>query len=163
MDSNEMRKIFVGQNSNYYTAQWDLHEKTGIRMLPNKAAFSVFWFFYRKMYLIGTGILIGLIIMSFVIQIILTYAGLPETISIQAGRLVVLGFWVFIGLKANPIYLHHVERKIAKVKEGNPNDLENALKKSGGVSAVAVLIPIAIIAGFMYLLIMFLSQLVKMI
>ncbi|NPV00541.1 MAG: DUF2628 domain-containing protein [Brevinematales bacterium] len=163
MDTTEMRKIFVGQNSDYYVTQWDLNEKTGIRMTANKAAFDIFWFFYRKMYLIGTGILLGLITISFIVQITLSSLGVPENISIQIGRIAGMVFWVFAGIKANYIYLKHVDRKIAKIKERNPENLEEELKRAGGVSVVALLLPIAMLAGYAAFLIWFISVMVKMI
>jgi hypothetical protein len=163
MDQMEMRKAFVGQNSEYYMNQWDPSQNNGMKVLVNKAAFSIFWFFYRKMYLIGMGILNGLIVISFIIQILLTSLGIPEPISINIGRFVTLGLWAYIGIKANEIYLGHVDRKIARVKEAAGTDLETALKKSGGVSAAGVLIPIVILFGYGVFMLWLISMLFKMI
>ena len=94
--------------------------------------FGMWYLFYRKMYLIGlieciVSILLGYIFSSIIVSIVLA---------------------VIIGFIANPLYLNHVKRSVASIKEMNKDKSFEQLKEichyQGGTSGVNVILAIVI-------------------
>ncbi len=90
-----------------------------------------FYFFYRKMYLIG-----------FIIVILNTII----LILFNLGFIVSIILFFVVGVFTNQIYMIHVKGKIRKIKADNPNlsreELANLCSKEGGTSLGSVMLGI---------------------
>lgn len=79
------------------------------------------WFFYRKLYLIGIGLLLFPVLLAVLI---------PQFADLN------IGFAGALGITANGIYMWHAARKIEKLKKLNlsSDELKERVKDAGGTS-----------------------------
>ena len=157
----ELRKEFVGPNSEYYIPAWDAYRNEGTKLPFNKAALTVFWFFYRKMYLVGSGVFFLTLIIQFLVQSILVIIHADATVAVIAGYTALAGWWIFVGFRANRFYFNHAERKIRKLTIDSPGDLRAAAARKGGVGFVGMIIPVVIFGAVALLFLLLTAFVVK--
>ena len=137
--------------------------------------FGFLYFFYRKMYKIGS-ILLGIYLLTNIPSLILSFHMLRQTIadpmlvtSLQydftgleglqiLSQLLTyarLGLAVFVGFTANHFYYKHCRQKIEKLRGlssgGSENEYYQTLSSVGGVSALAVFVVLALLLGLTFL------------
>lgn len=122
-------ELFIGNNSDFYIEKKRIMEEQNRIYSWNWAAFfiSPIWFVYRKMYVLGIGLM-------FLNTISPSFIGILISIS--------------SGLYANTLYLEHVDKEILKLSELDENSKSEFISKKGGVSifiSIAVLILLFII------------------
>lgn len=158
---------YVGNGSAYYLPRFQIIEETGRSLFPNLGAFifNFMYFFYRKMYLIGS-ILLGLYIISSIPSYLYTWELLPKMLfefglgpDVEINQLAVDHFfWLsritqginfFIGLIfslcANRFYYSKVTTAVSAIRteatsKTPPAEYSGTLARSGGTSKTAVLI-----------------------
>ena len=121
INDEELLKAFIGKNYDKITTK------------PFNFAgffFTVFYMFYRKMFLYGTILAIAhMVILCIVNSIIVTII-----------------FIIAMGLLANKIYLYYSKKKIIKIKLQNPqkniNELKDICSKKGGTSILILILGI---------------------
>lgn len=135
----EQRALFIGEKySKYYQSKFE-------KITPKKqmvgfhwaAFFLTFaWMFYRKMYVIGFGFLILMIILN------LIFENLGMTNSSMG-----IGISVVCGLMGNAIYMNFVDKKLEKINaEFNTQDeINQEIQKQGGTNPIALGVSIALI------------------
>lgn len=143
--------IFVGQNSHYFLPRFKVMSKVR-SIVVNWAAFIFMgiYFLYRKMYALGTVIIIGTILLSIPSMLaLIENANSVEALNTSTldaallGKLVTIASFisaflrVFCGLFANKIYQKHAIKKIAKIKSdpkiNSKEEYYSMLKKKGSV------------------------------
>ena len=129
---DECAWVFFGPNANYYLERWQLRQQ-GKYVTFNVAAFfgGLFWFAYRRMYLVLFFIFVALILETLVEQ-----ALIGEQQSTRATVLANLVFASLYGAFGNSLYLWDAERKMRKiVRLGLPREeLLARLRRAGGAS-----------------------------
>ncbi|UYZ63744.1 DUF2628 domain-containing protein [Hymenobacter weizhouensis] len=136
---------FFGPQAEYYLERWRLRQQ-GRRLTFNLAAFlaGLFWFAYRRMYLVFFCLLGFLLVESMAEEAVF---GEPSTASTIAANLLFGSLYGFLG---NNLYLWHAERKIRRLLAlGLPKDeLLVRLRRAGGTSWVPVLVMLALLVLF---------------
>lgn len=109
---------------------------------------GMYYFFYRKMYLLGLAFLIVTILFSVVVYFI------PQDISLYLvlGYLaLVLIFNIVLSISFNRMYVNYANRKIESIKRKNPKitkfELEERIKYSGGTNILAPALLLLLIIG----------------
>ncbi|RSK43552.1 DUF2628 domain-containing protein [Hymenobacter perfusus] len=129
---------FFGRNAEYYLQTWRLRQQ-GKYITFNAAAFflGLFWFLYRRMYLVSV-LIVALLTLEAEIekQVTGVQRGIGATVLISLVNASLLGFF------ANSLYLWHAERKMRKLLAlGLPREeLLARLRRAGGNSWWAILV-----------------------
>jgi hypothetical protein len=156
------RKIFIGNNADYYIRIWRANQSGKIFASWNWPAFFLgpTWLLYRKMYqfylflLVIRWILFPLLLL--VATLVLGSREKEEVVEVM-GCLVVFNLAVpfVIGIFANSWYQRHADIKIERIlcKTSDPAEQELSIKRKGGTGIVlpivrAVMIPIIITGIF---------------
>lgn len=134
---------FFGPQAEYYLERWRQRQQ-GQHLTFNVAAFfaGLFWFAYRRMYLLFFGLL-GFIIAESMVEESLF--GEPSTATTL---LVNLACSSFYGCLGNAIYLWHAERKIRQlIAQDLPREeLLVRLRRAGGTSWTPILVLLGVVA-----------------
>ena len=158
--------VFVGPNYSYFLNRFRQIENEGRNIQPNLSAmlFNFFYYFYRRMYMVGAGMLLAFVaclipfflfsweIMPYVLGN-LGLAGPPEVpVNMQAAEaysgILVLAlflnfvFSVIVSLFANRMYHKHVVAKISQTINESRNgvDYRVLLPRVGGVDWLSVVL-----------------------
>ena len=128
MEENLVKK-FIGEKADIMYEK--LQKKGSFNIFA--ALFTVFYFLYRKMYLVA---LVVFIVQGMVVDAKNSY--------------LTIAFTILMGFVFYPIYKIHIEGKINKIKEqtSNEEEIENICVEKGGVSVaalLALLIPVILI------------------
>lgn len=127
----------VFKNTEYYMPKFDLMKKTNQKVSWNWSAFffSSYWAIYRKMYLVGFGI----ICLDIFLNIMMPFSFLLLNLIIA----------IIFGLYGNYMYLTTIEKKSGNLKHLDDNLKEYVIRKHGGVNLLlALLIPFLSILVF---------------
>ncbi len=161
--------LYIGPNSHYFLPRFkQMSEHSGISFNFSAFLFHFVYFFYRKMYLAGT-LLLLLAAMTFVPALFIareyTIFVLENFSDISVGimpvfepvnhlwayrllpytRMVMLGIMFLLALFANQLYMQHVFHKVAKIREHlgstvNDQIYTDSLVRCGRTSRVAVVL-----------------------
>ncbi len=161
--------LYIGPNSHYFLPRFkQMSEHSGISFNFSAFLFHFVYFFYRKMYLAGT-LLLLLAAMTFVPALFIareyTIFVLENFSDISVGimpvfepvnhlwayrllpytRMVMLGIMFLLALFANQLYMQHVFHKVAKIREhlgstANDQIYTDSLVRCGRTSRVAVVL-----------------------
>ncbi|ACO03033.1 MAG TPA: DUF2628 domain-containing protein [Persephonella sp.] len=145
--STEEIKAFVGEKSDYYIKKFEKFEKGGsISWNWSAFFFGVLWMFYRKMYLYGTGIFLGILFLNIILEILKVNPVVSTGVS--------LWLWIGFGMFGNYIYYIFVINSIKKLKKQFHSEEQffELLKKKGGVNKLILYIFGAL--GLIYLLLL---------
>ena len=110
---------------------------------------GIYYFLYRKMWLY-TILTILIAIASFILTFVfeLWYLLFIPTI-----------YMIFMSIKFNELYLNIAKKKVEKIKSNNPDktnqELVNICKKKGGVSILAVILPMVLIFPIVFFVVFF--------
>jgi hypothetical protein len=138
----EMLRLFVGPNADkflkIYRAQRDGKRAFSFNWVVLLAALP--WFFYRKLYVIGVGLLLVPII---VVVIFPKLSGVGTT-----------GFAAALAVLANMLYVQIALRRIKKLKALNlsPAERDERIRKAGGTSPAGAVFGTLILASMIALL-----------
>lgn len=150
--TNEELRLFVGKKADYYLKQFAITQDTQPLYKMNVAAFliSIFWLFYRKMYLIGMlfflAIIVEITISDFIFINVLGYTSSPKMYDAMKAIM----YPAICAAFANRWYFFHTKRKISEIKQRIlADDLQLiAIKTKGGTSIVAsILGPVLLLAS----------------
>jgi hypothetical protein len=135
--SKEEYAAFLGSKADYYLDKWESIAQGSKNNLNGYAfLFGLFWFLYRKMYLLSLIILAILTLESIVETAILEYfnAG-PDTYKIMNMVAYIVCSFIF-GSYGNWLYLKDTQRQIRRLKKApvNQETYWTKLKKAGGTS-----------------------------
>ncbi|MDQ7056660.1 MAG: DUF2628 domain-containing protein [Persephonella sp.] len=132
MDKWEVYRIFIGKNADYYIEKFKKFEESGGALSWNWAAFflGLLWVFYRKMYLYGAIILLGIFLIG-----ALTAVGSNPLLSIG----IQLWLWIGFGAFGNYLYYTFVKKKVSYIQSQSKNEKEmiENLAKEGGTNFLA--------------------------
>ena len=169
--------FIVRQNYIYFLRVFKIFSQRAKAKIFNWSSFlfGFLYFFYRKMYKIGS-ILLGIYLLTNIPSLILSFHMLRQTIadpmlvtSLQydftgleglqiLSQLLTyarLGLAVFVGFTANHFYYKHCRQKIEKLRGlssgGSENEYYQTLSSVGGVSALAVFVVLALLLGLTFL------------
>ena len=122
-------KSLIGTKQEYYVPKFSQMKQLNKKMTWNWPAFLVApaWFFYRKMYVYGIGMLILNIIMGELVDSVLS-------IAISA----------VVAVFANYIYMDWLEKLSLQMKSMTPTVKEAFIKEKGGTSGMAILVCVVI-------------------
>jgi hypothetical protein len=133
----EIIKLFVQKNSDYYISKWKLMTAKNSMISWNWASFffTGLWFGYRKM--IFYGFLYVLISVLFSLPVI--------------GFFLWLSAWIGVGMFGNYLYGKYTYEKLKELKFLYPNeaDFKTAVIEKGGTSIIDVIL-IMILSFFIY-------------
>lgn len=163
---------YVGGGSAYYLPRFQIMSETGRSFLPSLSAFvfNFFFYFYRKMYLIG-GILLALwavsmipsffIIWEYTLPLTLKQMGMIATVSINQAavdhyawldsitRAIHMSIVLIFSFYANRIYYNKASSAVQAIHAGaeqnDQQDYAKALAQAGGTSKAAVIVVAALI------------------
>jgi hypothetical protein len=132
---------FVSVNSKYYMRAFNSVKENSLNISWNWAAFwlSPYWFFYRKMYKIGS-ILLGA---NIFISIFFMYSAPALAFMIFAA------IWAAEGMFSNYLYMRYVQEEISIAQSMDSYQREQHFKQKGGTNvgvAIGVLAVYFIIA-----------------
>lgn len=152
--TNEELRLFVGRKADYYMKQFEMIQATQPVSKMNIPALlvSLFWLFYRKMYLIGIAFFLTIVVVTTSSDIIfINLLGYASTPKIFSGALSMM-FPAICATFANKWYLFHAKRKITEIKQrGTVDNLQlDAIKKKGGTSIVASILGPALLLFFAF-------------
>ncbi len=144
LTEEDMLKIFVGPNSDKFVDIYRAEQTKSQAKFMSRFNFVVMlfptaWFFYRKLYLIGVGVLL------FPFILITIFPALSEiSMAGGAGALAVLG---------NSLYVWFALKRIKKLKDQNINEdeLKERLASMGGTSPVGAAFGALILASLIAL------------
>ncbi len=132
MDKWEMYKTFIGKNADYYIEKFKKFEESGGALSWNWAAFflGLLWVFYRKMYLYGAVIFLGIILIG-----VFVAAGSNQILSIG----IQLWLWIGFGAFGNYLYYIFVKKTVSDIQSQAKNEKELIanLTKKGGTNLLA--------------------------
>lgn len=139
--TNEELRLFVGKKADYYLKQFEnIQDKQPVAKMNLPALFiSIFWLFYRKMYLIGILLFLAVVvettISNFIFINLLGYASSPKMYNGMKTFL----YPAICAALANRWYLFHAKKKIEKIKQSilSEDSKPAAIKKEGGTSIVS--------------------------
>lgn len=134
IEDDEVSKIFVAKNYEYFLRKWEIAEQKKGKLSWNWAAFLLgfSWMAYRKMYLYSW-IFIGVVI----VEILCEYAfGFPDKLS----NAINIGIAATFGSQGNSWYKLHVERKVKEITAMvTPEQAKIELARQGGTSIGAAI------------------------
>ena len=158
---------WLGKNAAYYLTNFKAMQLTGRKISASFAAFffGPFYFFYRKMWAEGLGLLLanGILRIPIVFQL-MAYAGHPMALNVPAQT---LSIWVAVcstlnillmfaqGLFALWLYRRRSAAAIQKILDTHPADPEAELARAGGVSVAGAVIGIVATGVIIYAICMF--------
>lgn len=146
-------QAYFGTQAQYYT------EKYRSYLLANKFTFNIapffigfLWFFYRKLWIEGTVILIFTIVLGVVEGFVYDLFAVSESIQTTIFYVSSFAFGMLWGFTGNYFYLRRSEKSINDVLSTTSDEEERVgmLSKKGGVS----LIPFIIILLFIILILL---------
>ena len=167
--------MYVGPNYTYFLPRFLHMEKTGRVIQPNIAAvfFNFFYYFYRKMYLVGAGMLAAfllclvpffMIFWEFLPEALYQsgFAGPPEvpvdmyrielySIMFTGALILNFVFSIVISLFANRLYYKQAAAKIREVMYDYPvvQEYRIILPRVGGVNRISIVLLVGtLIVGF---------------
>jgi hypothetical protein len=141
-------------DDDYYLEKWrglqqDRSKFAGFNLFA--ALFGPVWCFYRKMYVLGSVILLAELLLPIIIGIsytVITHGHIINTPPAQMAGY--FGTWIItrvgLGFLANIAYFRKAVKVIARANSLNvPNDIYlNIIRSAGGINFPAIFIPIAI-------------------
>lgn len=142
ISDNRKRALFIGPKfTTYYYGKFSKIDQNNSASGFNLAAFffGFLWFFYRKMYVYG----------SLVILLMLLVSVVSEYLELKAS-LFSLPMAIALGVYANRIYKVFVDQKIRKIESLQVADLEHTLMTRGRTSWIAA-------GGILLLMVMLLT------
>lgn len=121
--------IYIGNNSEYYTAKFNVMKSQNKKNTGNWCAFlfAPYWFIYRKMYGYGAAILGGVFILSLLGWF---------------GSLLSFGGYITFGILGNYIYLQQVEKNVQQGKALSEPYKSQHISKVGGVNTTATVLTV---------------------
>ena len=148
MDKWEIYRMFVGKNADYYIEKFKKFEESGGALSWNWAAFffGILWVFYRKMYLYGALIFLGIILLGVFVAV---SSNQILSIGIQ------LWLWIGFGAFGNYLYYIFVKKTVSDIQSQAKNEKEliESLAKKGGTSFLAPILFIILMILFQIVMI----------
>ncbi len=130
-------RLFIGKNVDRYlpTPKWN-----GVVFF-----FPIPWFFYRKLYLMGVGVLFGVILVGNFI---------PPVLGENFPLAIVVG--LLLAGSANSWYMWYARRKVRDIlqRDLSPEERETLARKAGGTSALGAVLGALIMLALVALAIM---------
>lgn len=167
---------YVGSGSGYYIPRFKIMSEKGHSLMPNFAAlfFHFFYYFYRKMYLVGT-LMLALYMLSMIPNFIYTkevfpllmqQMGYAVTNTVEVNQtLIDHYFWlagvtrtinfvigVVVSMIANRLYYSHTIKAVHQIRKSaedqnfDKGKYEYILSTTGGTSKGAVIVAVSVLA-----------------
>ncbi len=163
---------YIKLNSNYYICEFKkIQNNKSSRFNIGAFLFTGFWMLYRKQYTLGTIVFVVMSFIDIISRLCLLninasdelYGNIFSNLS-SSQRLILIAvvfiefaIRIFLGFKANRIYMKHCISKIKSIKS-NPDitqDISQKIKNSGGVSFIMVSILMMITVIYRYVILYF--------
>lgn len=163
---------YIKLNSNYYVCEFKkIQNNQSSRFNIGAFLFSGFWMIYRKQYILGTLVFVAMSFIDIISRLFLLNVNISNELygdilsvlsNSQKAVLIAVVFIefairIFLGLKANRIYMKHCISKIKSIKSASeiPQDISQKIRNSGGVSFIMVSILMMITIIYRYLILYF--------
>lgn len=132
-------RLFIGNNADYYLKYYKKLKETSKKISWNWSAslLSPYWFFARKMYLLGSIVTFIIVMFSQGAAMLVNYIDNPKIYALSMPwSIACIAFWIFIGAFANYFYISHMESKVIFPGEDgiNKEDAKKLNMLRGGLS-----------------------------